>query len=111
MERLRRFDVAEHRGEIQQQQDRHEIHDAGRRERASGEEQRVARQQRRDDDARLEENDEEQEPVDPGAVQHREVAQVLVYVEDEVEQEGDLVQRGSAGGQFGQRTLHYRLRG
>ena len=58
----------------------------GGRQGAGREQQRVAGQERRDDQARLGEHDQEQQGVDPDAIQLDELRQLGVKVEDKVEE-------------------------
>lgn len=77
------------------QHGRHQQHGAGDRivhqshaaQRADDEQQRVAGQKGHDHHARLHEDDEKQQRVHPGSIGHDEGLQVLVYVQDEVDQE------------------------
>ena len=78
--------VADNRRGNQRQDERRAVEDPGGRQRAAGKQQRVAWKERRDDEPRFGEHDQEEDPVDPGSIRGRDVRQVLVEMQEEIDQ-------------------------
>ena len=79
--------VAEHRGGDEDRYQNLDPHDAARRQRAGGEQQRVAGEERRDDETGFREDDGEQNAVGDQAVVLNEGREVLVDIEKKIEHE------------------------